>query len=233
MRTKTFLFTAAVLAAGVGASMAQSVFSVNAVGYVNVSLKAGYNLISNPLNGTNNNINTIIPSAPGDSLAFRWDAVAQGFSQADTYFDVQDPALNGWYDGVPSKSSTVINPGEGFFIYSPTATTVTFVGDVPQGPLTNAVPALFSFKASIVPQSAPLPSIGFPGVGDMLYQAWDATGQSYAQALTYFEVPSDPSLNGFYDGGGAKVDPTPAVAEGFLIYNPGPSLNWGRTFSVN
>lgn len=212
--------------------MAQSVFSVNAVGYVNVSLRAGYNLISNPLNGTNNNINTIIPVAPGDTVAFRWNTASQSFSQADTYFDVGDPALNGWYDGAANKSSTVINPGEGFFLQSPTATTITFVGDVPQGQLTNSIPSNYSFRSSIVPQSVGLLSVGFPGVSDMIYQTWNPVAQGYSQALTYFNV-GDPALNGFYDGAGNKVDPTPGVAEGFLIFNPGPALSWGRTFSVN
>src|SRR5437763_15367210 len=61
MRTKTLLLTAAVLAAGLGASVAQTVFSVNAVGYVNVTIKPGYNLICNPLNGSNNVISTVMP----------------------------------------------------------------------------------------------------------------------------------------------------------------------------
>jgi hypothetical protein len=232
MRTKTLLLAAVALATGISASVAQTVYSVNAVGYVNISLKPNFNLISNPLNGTNNNINTIIPVALGDSVLFRWDAPAQTFAQADTYFDEGDPAINGWYDGGGLKSSTVINPGEGFFIQSPGNTTITFVGEVPQGPLNNSIPPNFSFKSSVVPQSVGIVSVGFPGVADMLYQAWDAMAQTYAQALTYFDE-GDPAINGFYTGGGVKVDPTPAVGEGFLIYNPGPTVNWARTFSVN
>jgi hypothetical protein len=126
----------------------------------------------------------------------------------------------------------VIAPGEGFFIQSPGVQTLTFVGEVPQGNLTNPIPANFSFKASIVPQSVGIVSVGFPGVSDMLYQTWNPIAQGYSQALTYFDV-GDPLLNGFYDGGGTKVDPTPAVGQGFLVYNPGAALSWGRSFSVN
>jgi hypothetical protein len=230
MRTKTILLTAAVFAAGLGASVAQTVYSVNAVGYVNVSLPQGYKLISNPLNGTNNNVNTVIPIALGDSLLFRWDAVNQTFFQADTYFDVGDPSVNGWYQG-ENKSASILLPGEGFFIQSPAPTTITFVGEVPQGNLTNSIPPNYSFKASIVPQSVGIVSVGFPGVADMRYQTWDVVGQTYNQAITYFDV-GDPLVNGFYSGD-VKVDPTPAVAEGFVIFNPGPSLSWGRSFSVN
>jgi hypothetical protein len=60
MRTKTLLLTAALSAAGVATSMAQgAVYSVNAVGYVNTPLVAGFNLVSNPLNNTAANGNTI------------------------------------------------------------------------------------------------------------------------------------------------------------------------------
>ncbi|HWN94592.1 MAG TPA: hypothetical protein VNT99_06150, partial [Methylomirabilota bacterium] len=107
MRTKTLLLSAAVLAAGLAASTAQSVYSVNAVGYVNIVVTNGYNLITNPLNGTNNNINTIIPVAPQDSIVLRWSNQNQNFASADTYFDLGDPALNGWYDGAFNKSTNI------------------------------------------------------------------------------------------------------------------------------
>jgi hypothetical protein len=230
MRTKTLLLAAAALAVGIGASTAQTVYSVNAVGYVNIGLLNGFNLIANPLNGTNNNINTIMPVALADSVLLRWDPATQGFAPADVYFDVGDPAVNGWYFG-DSKSTTVINPGEGFFISSPASTTLTFVGEVPQGNLTNQIPANFSFKSSVVPQSVGIVSVGFPGVADMLYFTWNAASQGYNPALQYFDV-GDPAVNGFYMGD-TKVDPTPAVGQGFLVYNPGPQLSWGRTFSVN
>jgi len=93
MRTKTLLLTAAVLAAGLGASMAQSVFSVNAVGYVNVPLLHGYNLISNPLNGTNNLISTVIPSAPDSSILYHFNSASQTYFGSDTFyfFDAGNP----------------------------------------------------------------------------------------------------------------------------------------------
>jgi hypothetical protein len=237
MRTKTLLCAAAVVAVGTAASVAQSVYSVNSVGYVNVTLQNGYNLISNPLNGTNNNINTIIPVAPADTTIARWDVATQTFLPSDTYFFVgpNDP-FNGWYDGDLNPSATVIKPGEGFFIQniSGSSATITFVGEVPQGSLTNNIGANFGFYSSIVPQSVDLLSIGFPGVADMTYSTWNAALQSYSAALTYFFVgPGDPA-NGFYDQDLNKIDPTPAVAQGFLIFNPSPTtLEWTRTFSVN
>src|SRR5689334_13849488 len=60
MRTKTLLLTAALSAAGIATSMAQAVYSVNAVGYVNTTLVPGFNLVSNPLdNKTGNTIQNL------------------------------------------------------------------------------------------------------------------------------------------------------------------------------
>src|SRR5512139_1316589 len=61
MRTKTLLAMAAMSVAA-ATSWAQ-VYSVNAVGYVNVTIPADgakLALLANPLNGTNNQLNTIL-----------------------------------------------------------------------------------------------------------------------------------------------------------------------------
>jgi len=222
MRTKALLLTAAVIAAGVSASQAQ-VYSVNAVGYVNKTVSPGYNLISNPLNGTNNLLNTIIPTAPDGSTVFKWDGTAQGFAQSDSYISGL-----GWVNGAFETSTTKINPGEGFFFQNNSGanTTLTFVGEVPQGTLTNRIGANYGFYSSVVPQSAGLTSLGFPASEGMTYNGWDVAHQTYAQAYSYF-------AGDWYDGSFNVVQPVPAVAEGFLITNPGAAVNWVRTFSVN
>jgi hypothetical protein len=222
MRTKTLLLSAAVLAAGLAASTAQSVYSINAVGYVNLTLSSGYNLIANPLNGTNNNINTVMPVVPDGSIVLRWNNNAQSFYQAETYFG------GTWFDGNFQVSGTLINPGEGFFFQNNSGSTVTltFVGEVPQGNLTNRVSANYGFYSSQVPQSGTLTSLGFPGQDGMTYNGWNASGQSYNQAYTFFGGT-------WFDPGFSPADPVPAVGEAFLITNPGSAVNWTRTFSVN
>jgi hypothetical protein len=130
------------------------------------------------------------------------------------------------------KSDTALPPGEGFFFSNPGGdTTVTFVGEVPQGNLASTIGPLYGFYSSIVPQSTGLTTIGFPSANDMIFTRWSAMSQSYFGALTYFDV-GDPAVNGWYDGD-TKVDPTPNVAEAFLLYNPGGAAQWTRTFSVN
>jgi hypothetical protein len=222
MRTKIIL-SAALVAAGIAAADAQQVYSVNAVGYVNVTIKPGYNLLANPLNGTNNVISTIIPTAPEGTAAFKWNSVSQSFTEADYYF-----VGNGWLDGNFAPSTNTLSPGEGFFLQNNSGgnVTITFVGEVPQGSLTNRISSNYGFYGSQVPQSAGLTALGFPASEGMAYTPWNATGQAYAPGYSYISGV-------WYDDNFANVEPVPAVAEGFLITNPGAAVNWSRTFSVN
>src|SRR5262245_21027337 len=122
MRTKTLLLAAVLSAAGIASSLAQ-VYSVNVVGYVNVSLTAGFNLICNPLKNTaGNQLNNILPlTAADDGTIVYW--YAGGAFQNSTFFS----AAGGWIPNQP------INPGTGIFISVAAAKTVTFVGEVPLG----------------------------------------------------------------------------------------------------
>jgi hypothetical protein len=219
MRTKTLLLTAAVLAAGLGASVAQSVFSVNAVGYVNISVPvAGYLMIVNPLNGTNNQLNTIL-KPPADTQLFRF--VNGGYLDPYTY-----DSGAGWLDGMGSPTTATLNPGEGVFLYVPVVTNLTFVGDVPQGNLTNTLPVGYSIRGSQVPQSATLPALGFPDAADDQVFFWNKVSQGFGDPYT--------SLGGgsWLDGMGSPNAPTPAVGEAFFIYKT-VTNNWTRSFSVN
>jgi hypothetical protein len=211
MRTKTLLLTAAVAAVGLGVSTAQSVYSVNAVGYVNKNLGANFTLISNPLNGTNNNLSTILPVLPDGAQILTWNAAAQQFNDANVYFDGF-----GW---VPDAS---LPPGQGAFIFLPSAATVTFVGEVPQGNLTNAIPSNFSLISHIVPQSIGLEATGLPSTDGDQVLFWNPAVQQFEDAVVYFE--------GF---GWVPGDPVPEVGEGFFYFNTGAPRQWGRTFSVN
>ena len=199
-----------------------------------VTLTNGYNLIANPLNGTNNAISTVIPTAPDGATLYRFNKAAQGFFQADTYFNFAPPD-NGWYDGSFNPSTAVLAPGEAFFIRNPLApATITFVGDVPQGNLTNTVVNHYGFYSSIVPQAGTISTLGFPGGAGsdgMVCYTWSLGGQKYNQALTYFNFT--PPDNGWYDGSFNPSEPSLGVAEGCVLYNPNAALAWGRTFSVN
>ena len=64
MRTKTLLLTAFVGALGFTAAQAQ-VYSVNAVGYVNKSIPAGFSIVANPLNNGENKGADVFGANPG------------------------------------------------------------------------------------------------------------------------------------------------------------------------
>jgi hypothetical protein len=223
MRTKTLLLTAAFCAAGVATSMAQ-VYSVNAVGYVNKTIPKStapgalvtYAILANPLNGTNNNISTILPVVPDGTSVFKFSNGT--FENPETYFAGWDPG------------TATLNPGEGFFIVldnatAPNPTTVTFVGEVPQGTLVNPIANGYSLRSSIVPQSGQLQStLGLVPAPDSSVFTFDVTRQLYNDPFSYFgPTPAD------WD----PAEPVIGVAEGFFILNPAASFNWTRQFSVN
>jgi hypothetical protein len=64
MRTKTLLLTAALSAAGIATSMAQNVYSVNMVGYINKTMPKGLSMIANQLNASPNNKVTTLFGTP-------------------------------------------------------------------------------------------------------------------------------------------------------------------------
>jgi hypothetical protein len=128
----------------------------------------------------------------------------------------------------------VIPPGRGIFIQLPPGSTdkvATFVGEVPQGNLTNRVSSNFDFVSSIVPQAAGLSTIGFPGVIDMTLQTFNTAIGDYNQAYSYVGTGVYPT--GWADSLGNPADPVLAVGQGALVFNPGASQSWVRSFSVN
>ena len=211
MRTKALLLTAALGLVGVAGVSAQSVYSVNAVGYVNRNFGTNFNLMSNPLNGTNNNLSTILPILPDGAQILTWNAALQSFNDANVYFEGF-----GWVPDAP------LPPGQGAFLFMPSAATVTFVGDVPQGNLTNSIPSNFSLISHIVPQSIGVEAAGLPSQDGDQILFWNQPAQQFADANVYF--------GGF---GWVPSDPAPQVGEAFFYFNTSTLRQWGRTFTVN
>jgi len=206
MRTKTLLLTAALGVAGVASSMAQTVYSLNAVGYVNVAVPAGFSIIANPLNASTNNLNTILTTVADGTTLYFWDNASSQY--------VSSTALGGqWFP------DAVLNPGDAAFINALSATTLTFVGEVPQGNLSTHLPAGFSLKSALAPLSLSLSSAaqGFPQAdGDAVYSYSGTTGYTSYTSL----------------GGSFIPDFAPAVGQGFFVQKIAAST-WNLTFSVN
>jgi len=215
MRTKTLLLTAVLSAAGAASSFAQgAVYSQNAVGYVNVSLDPGFNLICNPLKNTaGNQLSKILTLTDADigTTVYWYDTTTKGFKNS-TFLG----AAVGWTPDQP------IDPGVGIFINVSAAKTVTFVGDVPQGTDSNiSLSSGFSLISSPVPQSADLAAMQFPAdVGDTVYfYRGTATAKSYVAST-------------FLGAAGWLPAAVPLVGEGFWS-SKAAAGTWTRNFSVN
>ena len=211
MRTKTLLLTAALGAISAAAVMAQTVYSVNAVGYVNVTVPAGqFALLSNPLNTGTNTLASVLPDAPNGTAVFKFNGT--GYDKATKNFGT-------WV----GASTMTLNPGEGFFVKNGTATDIklTFVGEVVQGTaVTLNIPNGFSLLGSPIPQEGKLKTdLQLPiknGQAVFLFSNSGYTKSSYSF--------------GTWVGG----EPTLKVAEGFW-FNAGAAggTNWVRNFTVN
>ena len=234
MRTKTLLLAAALGVATLATSLAQTVYSVNVVGYVNKNLaNAGFYILANPLNTGGNTISEVIPAAPDATTIYRFTS-AGGFGQPLSFVEGA-----GWFS--PTGPATdVLAPGEAFFLYvDPTATlpvTLTFVGEVPQagtGTLVNpvSIPAgKFSMIASQVPVKAGLGQaiMEFPAADADTVYFFDGASQAYTAPYSYVDGA------GWYQGATA-VEPSPEVGEGFFLYadaSAPATRSWTRTFNV-
>jgi hypothetical protein len=211
MRTKTLLLTAACAVLGTVAASAQSVYSVNAVGYVNVTLPKGWSIVANPLNTTNNVISNVLANLPDNTMIYAWTGSA--YKQVVYYSD-------GTWDG--DAAPLAFAPGTAVWIKnnSGAVTTVTFVGEVPQGSLTNAITVGYSLKGSIVPQSGALDTVlGYtPSDLDLILLYRNGAWASF----NYYAG----------DGWDTSSAPVPAVGEGFFIKSK-TAHNWVRSFTIN
>jgi hypothetical protein len=201
------------LAAGLATSaLAQSnVYSLNVVGYYNVSMGANQKvLLGNQLNTTNNTLAGIIPNPPPLSQFFKFNG---GFAT----YQFDDVDLVWTPDGNVSLA-----PGEGGFFISPVATTLTFVGEVRQGPLTNTLPMNTKvIRTSIVPQAGRVTTdLGLPG--QALDQLFTFNGGFSTYQFDDVDLVWTPS------------EPTNQVGGAFFYIkaNGNTQTNWIRNFTV-
>jgi hypothetical protein len=211
MRTKTLLLlTAALGAVGLSTSMAQQVFSVNAVGFVNIDVPKGLSMIANPLKAPTNTVSALFAGVPEGTTIYKYDG---------TSFSLNTFEFGDW--GNPSEA---LVPGDGAFIRNAGTTTftVTFVGEVSQGSLSHPIagPNKLSIQSSEVPQAGKLAAdLLFPiSEGDIVYQYDNATAAYVSHTFEF----------GDWSGG----EPQLKVGESFFVRKT-DTKPWTRTFSVN
>jgi len=229
MRTKALVLTAALTAAGLLNSLA-AVYSVNVVGYVNSTAKAGFNLMACPLKATPNTVADIVklPDAVAEATLFKWNGA--GYDVA-SYF-----GAGAWLYSTPADMT--LSPGDGFFLWLPAGTadtTITFVGEVTQGADSNmsidgTAAGKFSLVGSKVPQSLDLGAMAFPASVDeeavYFWRRTTAAPNGTYVIYTFFSpsdwLGSDPAQ---------PLLPTPLVGEGFFVFKKAAGT-WTRDFVV-
>jgi len=221
MRTKTLLIAAAALVAGIVSSEAQ-VYSANVVGYVSLTVSNGFNAFTTPLDfdgtGTNNTVvNVFGTNLPVNSQVLTWNG--SGFA-ANSYVQTKSSGL-AW-----QNTSQTLNPGQGYFLSNPSnTTTVTIVGTVLQGGLTNAniTAAGFSFVGGQFPVVGGIVStFGYvPSVNDQVL-SWNGSGYS---ANSYVQTKS--SGLAWQNG-----EPQLSIGQGVFLNTTNTHPVWGTNFVV-
>jgi hypothetical protein len=223
MRTKTMLLSALLGTLGSVSVMAQSVYSLNVVGYVNETVPAGgYAIVSCPLVATpDNTLNTLLPNGSGT-----YAKVKVYFFIGGTY-TIEVGTKTAWSLG----GNETIAPGQAVFVLNPNATplTLTFVGSVASGAQNNVLAPGYNLVSSVVPTSGNLATNSITlftnaAPKDKLF-VFDPTAQSYT---TYTAAKA---------GAWSPSDPiVPNVGQGFFYQNnstTGTSVTWAENFSVS
>jgi hypothetical protein len=209
MRTKTLLLTAALAVGAATSSMAQ-VFSQNVVGYVNVTVTNGQFLaVANPLNNGTNTLDEILPNAPANTTVV-YEFTPSGF--------VTYTKRANWG---ATAAGRPFGPGKGFFVQNTgtTPTTLTFVGEVPEGTKTVAIASGFNLISSAFPLSGAVETgLGLPAVNANVIFQWAPSVQNYVQ---YTRRAANWTPN----------EPTIGVGEGFF-FQAQAATNWTKTYTV-
>jgi hypothetical protein len=157
MRTKTMLLSALLGALGSVSVMAQTnVYSLNAVGYINVTLSPGFNIVSCPLwatdpsGATDNTISNLFGVNTNGQYK-KWQIYGWDPTSSPPGFLDESGTPAGWVAG----GTQTINPGQAVWVENPSNATytVTFVGTVPTGLVTNPIYPGYNLISTIVPAS--------------------------------------------------------------------------------
>ncbi len=202
--------------------MAQStnVYSLNAVGYINVTVQPGFNIVSCPLIASpDNTINTLLTNSTGQFKKWQFWAFNAG-----TYTEDLGTGA-GWSLG----GTETLSPGQAGWLYNPsnTAVTVTFVGTVPSGSLTNTLLAnSFNLVSSILPTSGDIVTNTLMSFNTQVKkdQVWTYTPGATTPYTEYVATAT----------GWSPSDPIQANVGGGFWYlnNTNVANHWVENFSV-
>jgi len=226
---------------GVAVYAQTNVYSLNAVGYINVQIPPGWSILTCPLiSSPDNTLGTLLPNTneefgrPGFHTQVFAMVNGSYVSPESAVAPSVSPDGSGWSLGGTAIS---INPGSGVFIYNPFTSNlpVTWVGTVPSGSLTNALTPGFNLVGSILPTygdlvTNSLTTLTNPTSHDVIY-----TYDAIAQSFSYYEY--FPAFHGWgFDGSTSNLqDPTTTnIVQGFFYYNASTTTtnNWVENYSI-
>jgi len=221
------MVAAALLAAGLASSMAQNVYSLNVVGYVNVTATAGqFTALANPLDATlggtvlgMNDITNLFATGQSGDYVQQYDPV--------TLLDYTSPisvGRHGWSSNLP------LPPGGAVMYYNNQGAdeVFTFVGQVQQGTYNNGT--LTGGQLNLVGMPVPLDG------GQTNLQTAGLVSSSGDYVQTYnTTTPLDWSSPAQYSSRGAgswsgQLEVAPG--QGFFYYNNSSDNVWTSNFTV-
>lgn len=232
MRTKTLALSAMLGALGAASAIAQTnVYSINAVGYINLVLPNGYSIICNQLTTTNNTVGGIFQNTAANN--YQWNnCLVLKFNTADGKYDQTDQGSSSYASGWISGGTMTMNPGEAIWFANKTGSvqTNTIVGTVPQGTNTVNIVNGYQMIGSPVPFSGDLvTNMGFTNY------VFGSKVLTFNNATTHYisYASSSSGSAGYMNQWLAPGDPQLAVGQGFW-YNsePGPTP-WVQIFEIN
>jgi hypothetical protein len=221
MKAKTLLIAAATLAVGAITSQAQ-VYSQNIVGYINVQLTNGFNLVANQLDldgtGTNNTVQTFMGTnfPVNTTKVLAWDPISQGYKSITLL-------ASGWGSGTAGPFVKAgLQPGKGVFIQVASATNFTMVGQV-LSPGTNY---------TVYPSQYQLASFQWPVAGFLttnLNYAPNSPNPNFDKVLTWSAASQSFTTHSKLAGSWQAGSPNIAVAQSFFLL-PNQSTTWTNYF---
>jgi hypothetical protein len=189
----------------------QSVYSVNALGYVDVSLSPGSNFIVHAFNAQDHRVARLFPVMPPGTYFTSWDAGAFTWGPTNFY-------SNGWSDSIVE-----LRRQEGALLWVTQSVTVSLSGELFQGGavaqqrsagfyLLGMIPNAFFFSCSDFNEC----THGTPPDQTQLCK-WNAAGQACV-LYTYFDLGFPEA--GWYDSFGNKVEVQLAAGEAGFFWVP-------------
>ncbi|HET7624634.1 MAG TPA: hypothetical protein VFM25_05155 [Verrucomicrobiae bacterium] len=184
--------------------------SLSIIGYASMTLPPGFSMIANQFDAPSNSVGELFKDWPDGTTLSRFDM---------RLFRLTENKVVG---GKWTNPTEQLQPGDGAIFFNSTSDykALTFVGEVIQGGTSIPIPAGFSVRSSLVPQSGSLlEDLSFPiSNGDVIH-LYDRDRQAY---VTY----------PYEDGKWKSGPPMVSVGESFWVAKTVPE-NWSRDISVS